>query len=75
MPEPIYIVKGPEQLVVEDIVPTVSDYLVVESITFVEPPEHLGENGVNLVPAGFRVGFTDGTFTVYPIGSAIRVAE
>ena len=75
MPEPVYLVKGPEQLVVEDIIPTTADYLVVASIEQVDPTLYFGEEGMSKVPIGYRVTFTDGSFTFYPTGSAIRVAE
>jgi hypothetical protein len=76
MPEPVYIIKGPEQLEVEDIIPKAGDYLVVESVTWIDPALSVfGENGINVIPNGYHVTFTDGSFATYPIGSAIRVGE
>lgn len=75
MPEPVYIIKGPEELVVDDIIPKGGDYLVVEEIIRVTPPEYYGEQGIEITPIGYRVKFTDGTFTIYPTGVAVRVGE
>lgn len=74
MPEPVYLVKGPEEIVAEDIIPTSGDYLVVASVEQVDPTQFFGDDGLSKIPIGYRVTFTDGTFTFYPTGSAVRVA-
>lgn len=75
MTVPVYVVKGIEELLVGNFVPTLGDYVVVATITKIVPLEIHGDNGSNLIPAGFRVTFTDGTFAFYSVGSAIRVGQ
>jgi hypothetical protein len=70
---PDYIIKGPEELLIDDLIPTVGDSLVVESIRKIDPTHFHGPEGYSHIPIGYRVTFTDGSFTVYPAGSAIRV--